>query len=71
MEEKEQIGYGLPIICQRHPEQKFIIEEPGQLSQKAPEGGCNLPCHYQMECGHECQSVVSGYQHQREEHALT
>jgi len=38
METKEQIGFGLPISCPRHPDQKAVITEPGELSQKAPEG---------------------------------
>ncbi|KAL0062664.1 hypothetical protein AAF712_010501 [Marasmius tenuissimus] len=58
MEAKEQIGFGLPISCPRHPDQTAMITEPGELSQRAPEGGCTLPCDHQMECGHKCQSVI-------------
>ncbi|KAK1220258.1 hypothetical protein PQX77_016994 [Marasmius sp. AFHP31] len=39
MEAKDQIGFGLPISCPRHPDQTAIITEPGELSQRAPEGG--------------------------------
>ncbi|KAF9268371.1 hypothetical protein L218DRAFT_954733 [Marasmius fiardii PR-910] len=57
MEAKDEIGYALPICCPRHPDQKAFITEPGQLSQRAPLGGCTLPCDHQMPCGHKCQSV--------------
>ncbi|KAK0433784.1 hypothetical protein EV421DRAFT_1718181 [Armillaria borealis] len=57
MEQRDQIGFGFPVICPRHPEQRSIITEPGQLSVVAPEGGCCLPCDYRMDCGHNCPSM--------------
>lgn len=59
LEEQELIGQGLPIICARHPEQVNLISKPGELRRYAPEGGCLLPCGYQLNCGHVCPSVVS------------
>ena len=38
MEREEQIGFGFPIVCARHPDQVKIISEPGQLPKVAPLG---------------------------------
>jgi len=38
MEKEGQIGFGFPIICQRHPNQVKTITEPGQLPKVAPLG---------------------------------
>ncbi|KAK0199718.1 hypothetical protein DFS33DRAFT_1398406 [Desarmillaria ectypa] len=57
MEQRDQIGFGFPVICPRHPEQRNMITAPGQLSVVAPEGGCCLPCDYRMDCGHNCPSM--------------
>ncbi|KAK0443129.1 uncharacterized protein EV420DRAFT_1067387 [Desarmillaria tabescens] len=57
MEQRDQIGFGFPVICPRHPEQRNTITAPGQLSVVAPEGGCCLPCDYRMDCGHNCPSM--------------
>lgn len=38
MEVNEQIGFGFPICCPRHPDERNIITTPGQLPVKAPEG---------------------------------
>ncbi|KAK0211877.1 hypothetical protein IW262DRAFT_1280087 [Armillaria fumosa] len=57
MEQRDQIGFGFPAICPRHPEQRHVITEPGQLSDVAPKGGCCLPCDYRMDCGHNCPSM--------------
>ena len=38
MEQEGQIGFGLPIICPRHPDEKKIIYKPGDLTREAPEG---------------------------------
>lgn len=58
METKDQIMTGLPIACPRHPDQRFLVTQPGQLAMIAPEGGCLQPCTFRMACGHVCPSVV-------------
>ncbi|KAF9780977.1 hypothetical protein BJ322DRAFT_1011491 [Thelephora terrestris] len=55
MERKEQIGFGFPVACARHPDRAEIISEPGQLPSVAPLGGCLLPCEAKLPCGHICQ----------------
>ncbi|KIK63309.1 hypothetical protein GYMLUDRAFT_72036 [Collybiopsis luxurians FD-317 M1] len=57
MEQEGQIGFGLPIICPRHPDEKRVIYKPGDLTREAPEGGCLRNCDYQMDCGHNCPSM--------------
>lgn len=43
MEKQGQIGFGLPIVCPRHPDQVKLVSEPGQLSKIAPLG-MDLDC---------------------------
>lgn len=38
MEKHGQIGFGFPIVCERHLGQAKIISEPGQLPKVAPLG---------------------------------
>ncbi|KAK0440271.1 hypothetical protein EV421DRAFT_1712588 [Armillaria borealis] len=58
MEQRDQIGFGFPVICPRHPDQRNIITAPGQLKlTKLSIGGCCLPCDYRMDCGHNCPSM--------------
>ncbi len=38
MDQRDQIGFGFPVICPRHPDQRNVINAPGQLSVVAPEG---------------------------------
>jgi hypothetical protein len=58
MEKEDQLGYGFPIVCPRHPSAKQMISAPGQIRQHAPEGGCLRPCEYGLPCGHVCPSMV-------------
>ncbi|KAJ6261683.1 hypothetical protein Dda_2481 [Drechslerella dactyloides] len=46
---------GIPIVCQRHPGQKYLCETPQQLDHMSPEGGCRIPCNTPLSCGkHKC-----------------
>ncbi|KAK6331219.1 hypothetical protein TWF696_003278 [Orbilia brochopaga] len=46
---------GIPIVCQQHPNQKYLCETPEQLNHMSPEGGCRIPCATPLGCGkHEC-----------------
>ena len=38
MEKEGQIGFGFPIVCERHPDQVKLVSEPGQLPKIAPLG---------------------------------
>ncbi|KAI9445912.1 hypothetical protein H4582DRAFT_1804013 [Lactarius indigo] len=57
MEKEDQLGYAFPIVCLRHPDERQLISEPGQLPTLAPGGGCLRPCEYSLSCGHVCPSM--------------
>ncbi|KAH9048671.1 hypothetical protein EDB83DRAFT_2632697, partial [Lactarius deliciosus] len=57
MEKEDQLGYAIPIICSRHPDERQLISEPGQIPTRAPGGGCLRPCEYSLSCGHVCPSM--------------
>ncbi|KAH9007625.1 hypothetical protein EDB83DRAFT_2236280 [Lactarius deliciosus] len=57
MEKEDQLGYGLPIVCPRHPKTSQLVTKPGQIPTHAPEGGCLRPCEYRLSCGHVCPSM--------------
>ncbi len=44
-------GHSLGIQCPRH-DHVFEISNPDDFSMFSPEGGCNLPCEWRLECGH-------------------
>jgi len=35
-----QIGFGMPIVCNKHPDYKNVIVQPEQFTQVSPDGGC-------------------------------
>ncbi|KAH8997121.1 hypothetical protein EDB86DRAFT_926966 [Lactarius hatsudake] len=57
MEKEDQLCYGLPIVCPRHPKTRQLVTKPGQIPTHAPEGGCLRPCEYRLSCGHVCPSM--------------
>ncbi|CUA71425.1 NFX1-type zinc finger-containing protein 1 [Mus musculus] [Rhizoctonia solani] len=48
------IGTGLPISCQRHPDYVEWVDQPGRLPIVSPDGGCLRPCAELLPCGHVC-----------------
>ncbi|RUS16781.1 LOW QUALITY PROTEIN: hypothetical protein BC937DRAFT_90815 [Endogone sp. FLAS-F59071] len=54
LREEGRIGPGFRIACQRHPDTQRLIDTPEKFKVWAPHGGCNLPCSYNMDCGHVC-----------------
>ncbi|KAH9052824.1 hypothetical protein EDB87DRAFT_1676964 [Lactarius vividus] len=64
MEKEDQIYYGFPIVCPRHPQARRLISKPGQLPTHAPKGGCLRPCESRLLCGHVCSSIrLPGCEH--------
>ncbi|KAH8976901.1 hypothetical protein EDB92DRAFT_1938185 [Lactarius akahatsu] len=57
MEKEDQLDYGFPIVCPRHPQSRQLISKPGQLPTHSPKGGCLQPCEYRLWCGHVCPSI--------------
>lgn len=46
---------GVPVVCERHPNEKYEITAPSEFDQFVPEGGCKLPCKAMMACQkHHC-----------------
>jgi len=49
---------GVPIVCQRHPDQRMVIRSPQEFMDHAPEGGCRRTCHVAIACGlHQCERL--------------
>ncbi|XP_020339540.2 NFX1-type zinc finger-containing protein 1 [Oncorhynchus kisutch] len=60
LREKDQVGPALTLCCQNHPE-RHIKAFCGDDFKHAPEGGCNLPCEFRLNCGHVCSSACHPY----------
>ncbi|CAI2168909.1 11576_t:CDS:10 [Funneliformis geosporum] len=52
-----QIGFGMPIACNKHPKYKNVIVEPEQFELVSPTGGCFELCRAKLPCGHTCTSM--------------
>ncbi|CAB4430491.1 unnamed protein product [Rhizophagus irregularis] len=52
LHERNQVGFGIPIVCDRHPDYKNIIVEPDQFEKVSP---CNRNCNTKLSCGHMCK----------------
>ncbi|GBC46709.1 uncharacterized protein OCT59_017758 [Rhizophagus irregularis] len=55
LHERNQVGFGMPIVCNNHPDYKNIIVEPDQFEKVSPDGGCNKNCNALLPCGHKCK----------------
>jgi len=46
---------GLPTVCQLHPKDEPVyLSEQSQFRELRPNGGCQRPCDYRLNCGHGC-----------------
>ncbi|XP_011404801.1 PREDICTED: NFX1-type zinc finger-containing protein 1-like [Amphimedon queenslandica] len=48
-------GSSFPIHCHNHPQYKISIEKAEDFIIHFPDGGCNIPCIYRLNCGHHCR----------------
>ncbi|GBB94416.1 hypothetical protein RclHR1_02350015 [Rhizophagus clarus] len=55
LHERNQVGFGMPIVCNNHSDYKNIITEPDQFEKVSPNGGCNKNCNMLLPCGHKCK----------------
>jgi hypothetical protein len=55
LSERNQVGFGMPIVCNRHSDYKNIITEPDQFEKVSPDGGCYKNCDASLPCGHKCK----------------
>jgi len=53
----ENIGTELKICCQNHRENCTAIKTGLDIRERAPDGGCTLPCDVNLECGHLCKKL--------------
>ncbi|CAG8617771.1 554_t:CDS:10, partial [Funneliformis mosseae] len=54
LQKRKQIGSGMPIVCNRHPDYKNIIDKAEKFKEVSPDGGCYEPCRSSLICGHVC-----------------
>ncbi|CAB5216785.1 unnamed protein product [Rhizophagus irregularis] len=54
LREREQVGFGMPIVCNQHPDYKNIIDKPELFAHISPDGGCRQKCNISLPCGHPC-----------------
>lgn len=55
LDESGQFLSGLPTFCQLHPDDDPIeLCTPSDFRTLRPNGGCNRPCTFRMQCGHVC-----------------
>jgi AAA domain len=55
MESLGQLQAGLPTRCQLHPEDEpILLKQPSDFRKYRPNGGCERPCSFRMDCGHTC-----------------
>lgn len=53
---------GLPAQCQQHGQAILpLMDSPAAFLQRAPDGGCCLPCGSKLPCGHACPLRCHGY----------
>ncbi|KAF4079021.1 hypothetical protein AMELA_G00188300 [Ameiurus melas] len=60
LREKGQVGQFLTLSCQNHPETQTLVSSSKDFT-KVPEGGCNKPCEYRLDCGHVCIRMCHPY----------
>ncbi|GBB88387.1 hypothetical protein RclHR1_14960002 [Rhizophagus clarus] len=55
LHKRKQVGFGMPIVCNKHPHYKNTIVDPDQFEQISPDGGCYEKCNMPLPCGHICK----------------
>ncbi|XP_056130189.1 NFX1-type zinc finger-containing protein 1 [Lampris incognitus] len=58
--ENGQMGNALTLCCQTHPDRQVQVSCAEDFKQ-APDGGCEKPCSYQLDCGHVCTRFCHAY----------
>ncbi|KND02782.1 uncharacterized protein SPPG_08964 [Spizellomyces punctatus DAOM BR117] len=53
-DENNRLGPYLPLKCERHESKVLSAHTVEELRQLAPDGGCDEPCGFKLECGHMC-----------------
>ena len=53
LRKEHKVVDGLPLSCQIHSNNKLNAMTAKDFDQ-VPDGGCNIPCEYRLNCGHAC-----------------
>ncbi|XP_043088038.1 NFX1-type zinc finger-containing protein 1 [Puntigrus tetrazona] len=67
LREQGQVGHALTLSCQNHPD-KQIHASCSDDFKGAPEGGCDQPCQYRLDCGHVCTRMCHPYDAEHKEY---
>uniref|UniRef100_A0A8C2DH90 Zinc finger, NFX1-type containing 1 n=1 Tax=Cyprinus carpio TaxID=7962 RepID=A0A8C2DH90_CYPCA len=67
LREHGQVGRALTLSCQNHPD-KQILASCSEDFRGAPEGGCNQPCQFRLDCGHVCTRMCHPYDVEHKEY---
>ncbi|XP_066288837.1 NFX1-type zinc finger-containing protein 1-like [Branchiostoma lanceolatum] len=67
LREQSCVGTHLNLCCQNHPGSTIPAATEKDF-EKAPEGGCMLPCEFRLKCGHVCTSVCHPTDPEHEEY---
>lgn len=66
LREHGQVGRALALSCQNHPERRTLVTSAEDFAA-VPEGGCNQPCEFRLECGHVCTRACHPYDAEHKE----
>ncbi|XP_029006831.1 NFX1-type zinc finger-containing protein 1 [Betta splendens] len=70
LREKNQVGQALTLCCQNHPD-RLVEAFCADDFKKAPEGGCQEPCQFRLDCGHVCTRACHPYDAEHKEFKCT
>lgn len=60
LRESGQVGRALTLSCLNHPDKQAQVACAEDF-KSAPEGGCDQPCQYRLDCGHVCTRMCHPY----------
>ena len=61
-------GNQLRLTCGRHRQNDLYASEPEHFTLR-PDGGCQLPCDFRLECGHVCGMCCHTFDLEHEEYS--
>uniref|UniRef100_A0A672NNV5 Zinc finger NFX1-type containing 1 n=1 Tax=Sinocyclocheilus grahami TaxID=75366 RepID=A0A672NNV5_SINGR len=70
LREQGQVGRALTLSCQNHPDKQIHVSCSEDF-KGAPEGGCDQPCDYRLDCGHVCTRMCHPYDAEHKKYKCT
>ncbi|XP_052414800.1 NFX1-type zinc finger-containing protein 1 [Carassius gibelio] len=70
LREQGQVGRALTLSCQNHPDKQILVSCSDDF-KGAPEGGCDQPCDYRLDCGHVCTRMCHPYDAEHKKYKCT